>query len=322
MPELEYVEQLARRVVADIADDTAFVLAVDWINERYQEYVRRCRPSHLIEVGELNLPAYVTGGSVSVTRGSPIVTGDTTAAALWTHDLIGWHFRTKTAWYRIKSIDQVALTLTLESGFGEDSVTAGNYFLVKRFHSLPENVRWIGTMIHPRRRIPIENIHRDTLDRLYTERLAIGTLIQFWCDQGVDPETGARRIEIYPPTKEYEMIAFSYRSDPAKLDIDMMIPRFVDPYVLKEGALVNAFRYKAAKAADAGKADVAQFYANWHERQETKWSAKMRSMAIAEKGADDGSIILQVLKTRGGYGAGGDIATAREQVYAQWTPLT
>jgi hypothetical protein len=160
------------------------------------------------------------------------------------------------------------------------------------------------------------------LDRLYTERLAIGTLIQFWADQGVDPETGARRIEIYPPTKEYEMIAYSYWQDPEALDIDTNLPHFLDPYVLKEGALCNAMRYKAAQAANDNKPDIAAFWANYAARQETLWNAKMRGMAIAEKGADDKSAILQVLKTRGGYGAGGDIATAREQVYANWTPLT
>ncbi|MFA5234437.1 MAG: hypothetical protein WC390_08575 [Sulfurimonas sp.] len=320
MPQ-ETVEQVARKVVADIADETAFVLAADWVNERYREYIRRCKPRHLMQVGELNLPAYVTGGAATITRGSNTITGDATAQALWNHDLAGWYIRLRTVWYEIAYFNAFDSSIILKSNFGELDVSAGTYYIIKKFHSLPTDVKSIGTLLYPRRMITLENIHRDALDSLAPQRTMIGGMLQFWAEQGVDSETGARRIEIYPPAKEYEMLIYTYWQDPPYLDLETSIPLFVDPYVLKEGALVNAFRYKAAKAADAGHADIAQFYANWHERQETKWTAKMRSMAIAERMTDDQSIILKWNQSRTALGKG-DITNARQEILSSWNPLT
>jgi hypothetical protein len=317
----ETVEQVARKVIADIADETAFVLAADWVNERYQEYVRRCKPRHLMKVGELNLAAYITGGSITATRGSNIITGDATAQALWNSTLNGWYLRTRTAWYEIAYFNSSNSSLILKSDFGEDDVSSGTYYIVKRFYALPDDVKTIGKLLNSRQMIQMENIHRDELDAIASFRPMIGGTLRFWCDQGADEETGTRRIEIYPPPQEVEMLIYTYWQDPPRLELDALLPRFLDPYVLKEGALVNAFRYKAAKAADAGKPDIAQFYANWHERQETKWTAKMRSMAIAERGADDQSIILKWNLQRSNAGQS-DIMTARDQVLSEWNPLS
>jgi hypothetical protein len=273
-----------------------------------------------METGELNLPAYVTGGAVTITRGTNTITGDATAQALWSRSLIGWHIRLRTTWYEIADFTS-ASALILKSNFGEEDVSAGTYYIVKRFHILPEEVKTIGTIVHPRLRMPLEAIHRNALDTAAPQRSMIGGTLKFWSDQGVDNETGVRRIEIYPPPKEYEMLIYSYWKDPQNLDLETQLPLFVDPYVLKEGALVNALRYKAAKAADVGKADIAQFYANWHERQETKWNAKLRSMAISERITDDQSIILRWNLQRGQIG-NGDITNARDQILSEWSPLS
>lgn len=302
------VEELARQVVADVNTDANYLMCIPWINDVYKEFVRKAHPSHLIDTGELNLLPYVTGGVVTTDRGSKIVTADADALAAWIagggNSIVGMHFRINAAWYEIVGIDLVTGYLTLKSGFGEDSNTSNNYSIIKRFYSLPDDVRWISSLVQPGRPFPIEKVDREMLDRLYADRSIVSSFVDFWCDQGVDPETGGRRIEIYPPVKDYKMLIYAYSKLPQKLEADDYLPQFIDSDALKEGVKVYAFEYKAAKFADAGKVDLATFYLNWAGRQRTVWKGKLSSAILAESHGNVKNVILQTLKTKYGYTGG------------------
>jgi len=87
-------------------------LAVQWTNDRVHELLGKRRVAILKRNLELSIPGPIGQGTaspppglVSATRGSTVVSGDSTAHSAWDTLPItfpqGWFIRPKSAWYRV-----------------------------------------------------------------------------------------------------------------------------------------------------------------------------------------------------------------------------
>lgn len=311
------VEELIRDLESSVPGDYGMA-AVRWIDNRYRELVSKVRFRHLRAVGELSIPAAVSTGTVTVSRGSATVTPNATAQAAWvisptvaTHQY--WYFKASSAWYKVTSVNAAAATLTLTTAFAEDTVTAGTYELVRRHHPLASTARWIGLFWHDRMRRKLEGpIPYDVFTMRVPDRTLVSGTPTTVAQVGVD-SSGVVIVELYPYPSESEIVHYSYWSLPTALTVSSTIPPQVDAYVLKEGALIDAFRWKMSQA-DSG--EEMSLWRNESRAQETKWNQYIMDAIRADQAADDVTIMLD---TMSGAAESGDIRDASGHWFATGT---
>lgn len=315
------VDELARDIVGSLAIDEGYLIAARWIDNRYQELVSRVRFKHLRNIGSVAIPATYDTGTVAVTRDSTTVTGTSTVwsttPGVATHT--DWWIKISSAWYRVASVAS-ATSLTLATAFSEDTVTANSYSLVKRTHSLSPwsnnpAARWLGDFVLTRLRIlmgppvPIEELDREAPGRLLTDQFPTKV-----AQVGVDSNFYLQ-VEFYPYSNKSEIVHYVYWSLPTALTIASTIPTQVDPYVLKEGVLVDAYRYLKSKARKAGDHEVANSWRNDEFAQSTKWERYIQQAVQTDQGSDDKSFILSHYGGDRGFRS---IKTAHDHVYSNW----
>ena len=306
------VEQFCRSMLASMDTDAGFLNCVKWTDERYRELCSRFRPRHLRKIGEVYLNPDVSTGTVTVTSGTTAVTGtSTTWATLPTTTCVAtnWYFRTDAVWYQVAAFSSNT-ELTLSTSFVEPTVTTGSYNLVQRFHSLSTGARWLGDFVNTRLRYKIDSVNMGQLDREAPGRMLI-SYPQVVAQQGVD-SSGAIQVEFYPYADNPELIHYIYWDAPAALTIASTLPLQIDPYVLKEGVLIDLYRYMKARALDNNKVDVAAVYRNDEQAQRSRWENAIQQAHRADKGMDDTTFILKHFGTPT---PGQDVVTARDEVY-------
>ena|SRR3990167_131511 len=310
------VEEVAREVVASIDTTAGYLLASRWVSNRYRQLCSRSRFRHLRKLGEVILPAPIDSGTATATNGSRTVTGDATAQTAWTPSVVGRYFRTRTAWYKIVAV--VGGALRLDTTFAEDTTSSASYTIIERRVRLPKDVRWLGeTFVHYRLRRPLDRLSLIEMDYRHPERQLVGTPPCYWADAGVDVDTDGhqvRVVEFYPISDQDELLAFVYWSIPPELALTDEIPTTIDPYVLKEGALIDAMRYEMGRALNAVQLDVAAHWRNEYRAQSTAWERNIIEAIRTDRGADDVTFILE--SARGGPYAT-DIVNARDQIFSQ-----
>jgi len=315
------VSELTRDILASTASDAGGALCGRWMNNRYQEMVSRVRFRHLREIGELVLPAVVPSSSedstVDCTRGSTAVSGtDTTwETSPTTSPGDEWFFRASQAWYRIASVTDDT-NLVLDSAFSEDDVDDGSFKIVKRHHILGSTVRWIGDFYHTRLRRRLESCSLDELNIHAPGRVLVGTIPQYVAQVSVDATNGYITVEIYPPPLETEIIHYIYWKLPTALTLSGSIPQVIDPYTLKEGVLIDLYRFEMAAAIRKGNIEQAAIWRNEMRTQMSTWESKITQAIRTSRGADDITMILEMFK---GTGQERDQRTARDYVYDNWS---
>lgn len=286
------VENVARAALGDLAVDDGNVLrARRWVTDRYREFANR-RLKQRRKVGTVDIPASITTGTVTVAAGTNTVDGDADAIAAWaSQDLIGRYFQTLVSWYRISGCD--GDTLQLDGLYNEAAVAAGGYRIVARTVALP-NVQFLGTLVHARRRRPLQDAKARHLDTFQPNRQYSTGGPWFFNEVGVDA-AGSRLIEIYPYSRTVEQISYVYwERVPDLFGLTDVLPDVVDIQALKEGVLVDVMRYKMAVAADSGQAEMATFWRNEYRMQETKWKDAIQRLVKADGGVDDLALLLNV----------------------------
>lgn len=318
MATVEDVAALALSAVDVTAERPIGIAQVGrWVESRYRELVARTRFRHLRRVGTIAVPAALDTGTVTVVAGSTSVTLDATAqaavaAAGGNAAITGRFLRLHTVWYEIASY--AAPTITLATAYSEADVTAGGYLLLARFHTLTADVRWLGKFVFPRRRRVLTPFALHDLDRIAPER-QITSDGPWYVAEAANASTGAKRVELYPYSLTAETISFVYWAIPAATTLDTVLPSEVDPYVLREGVLIDLYRYRASQEANAGRIEAAGYWRNEARAQATSWERQIMDAAKADRGQDDVSFIFNVL----GLGRGGrrDIVTASDEVWAR-----
>lgn len=315
------VATLARDLIGSMDTDEAFLNAIVWINNRYMEICGKVRFSHLRQLGELYVPPRVSTGSVTCDRDSPTVTGSSTT--FLTSPLPttagdagdGWYFKSRSVWYEVGTFDS-STQITLSTNFAETSGSSLSYSLVKRFHTLSTDTRWLGDFVHTRRRLLLETVPIAKLNRDAPARTLTGSMPLYVADAGIN-SSGERQVELYPYPENSEVLHYVYWTRPPSLAAaTATLPKEIDPYVLKEGALIDLYRYLKAKALKKGQTEAAGFYRNDEKAQMAIWERYIQEARRTDRAVDDTSFILSAL---GGRITAGDIRTARDIVLDRWT---
>lgn len=290
------VDDVARQAMSAVDSNAGILQVIRWTSNRYQQAAREGTFRHLRRVAEVIVPAQIDTGTVTATRGSDLITGDAAAVAVWTPDLVGRIIRLKRNWYRISRVDITNSQLKVESEYAEADAAATSYRLVADRITLAPGIRHFGRFIMPRMSRPLTQMSFDQLNLFQPERLIVSGAGPEIVSEFNSSATGERVVEFYPYSITTEMVRYSYFADPEELESGTPVPQAIKPDDLREGVLIDIFRFAAAKAAGAGSIDLAAFYRNESRVQETKWDKIMSKMVTADRAAEDLSMLLH---TRG-----------------------
>ena len=321
------VDEVVKSLLGSVNSESDMLLAIQWLNDRYKELVSRVRFNHLRRVGEFRTGAVVDDGTITATRGSTAITG---VASTWATDPAVfattaqpyWAFKAGVAWYEVDVVTNDT-SLTLSTEYSETTEAAGSsYKLVKRYHPLATNARWLGNFIHPRLGIPLgEPIHPQELDSIDARRTLVGSLPSYVSSVGTTKTgntdgVGRLMVELYPYSTEAELIKYVYWDIPSSFGLGDTIPPQIDSYILKEGAYIDYCRLMMAKREKEGKLEATAFWRNEMHAARTVWEGKINQAVRADRAVDDISFILE--RDSGSYRPG-DISTARGHWLAGYT---
>lgn len=310
------VKDIARSAAAAVDCSAGIVLVSQWVSERYRQFVRRGHLRSLRTVEHLRLPAPVTAGTMAITLGSATAVPNAAAiTALGTATDYADHyirFAPGTTWYAVESWTGGVLRLT--SAVTDNTATTAGYTMVQRYHDLPENIRWATSFVHDRFFRELRQRTTEEMNLFWPSRVLVGPPPVSYAEAPRSAQ-GRKRVEFYPYMATAETVHYIAWSIPPVLGYDDEIPSEIDTEMLKEGTLIDIYRWEAAKALRAGQADVAATLGNYARQQATQWYGRDVPEAVAaERAMDD---IQMILETAGGNtrGPGRDIMSARDQVW-------
>ena len=312
------VMSIAKDIVSSLDTDTSVLLAIKWIDNRYKELVSQVRFRHLRKIGEVVVAAAYSDGTAAVTRGSTAVTGTDT---LWTTnvgsgDLEDWYIKLTSAWYKIESVDSQT-GITLATAFSETTVTEATPVCVKRYNALDSSARWIGAFVFTRLRLSLGNaVSMEQLDREAPGRIFTGSHPHYVA-QAPHSSDGYIRVEFYPYSSTSEILHYVYWDLPTELTIAGDIPAQIDPHMLKEGAMIDFYRYLKSAAYHTGNVNVGNSWRNDEFAQMTKWKSVIKDAKRTDRGTDDTTFVLDTLG--GSSIQSGDIRNAHDMAYNRWS---
>ncbi len=312
------VEEIVRDLLGSVASDAGYLEAVKWVDSRYKQLMSKTRYKLQRKMGELEVAANYSTGTATVSRGSTSVVGVGTA---WQTNIgsgaqTDWYIRIKSAWYLISSVGG-ELAITLATNFSEGDATTASYTAVKRFHALNSTARWLGEFFLTRLRMRLgEPVPLEQLDAEYPGRI-LSSSYPLIVAQAPRSSDGYLRVELYPYAKNSEIVHYVYWDLPSTLTITTTIPQEIDPYVLKEGALIDMYRFLKAKAYNANQIDKGNSWRNDEMVQQTIWKKVIQEAARTDQAVDDATFILNTMVGSGA--RAGDIKNARDYVYNEWS---
>jgi hypothetical protein len=312
------IEDVARKAVAAVGADTSYTLVADWVTERYRELANRVgRMRHLRRVGQVQVPAPITAGTVTATLGSRVITGNSTAQAAWSPDVRGRWIRVSVAWYRVA--EWSASGLLLDTPYTEHTASAVSYNLVSRYVTLDKRARHFTSFTHPRRRLPLQLVPYEWLMESYPNRQNVGPGPMFVAEVPTEltlDGAECKTVEIYPYSSSPETLNYLYWIEPPRLEPGDQLPQGVDEHILKEGVLIDVMRYEMAKALRMGQMEVAATWRNDYRAQRSVWEDKIKEAIRADRGPDDAVSTLELPGTMGSLE--GYTPDAHTYVYDNW----
>jgi hypothetical protein len=134
-----------------------------------------------------------------------------------------------------------------------------------------------------------------------------------WAQHGTD-SNGSVTVELYPTPKETELIKYTYWEIPNRLNFLDTIPRQVDPYVLKEGVLIDLYRHLKVLNLQNGSVEIGVVYSKSETEQQKIWNKTILDAVRTQKAANDGTFALKYWQSN----SRTDIKTAKDQIYSTW----
>lgn len=311
------LESIAADVSAAVVNGPGYTFIAKWVQNRYYQWATRSKLKHLRQLGQLNIPAAITTGLATFTRDSAVVTFDATGgSAILANEVVGRYIRGSVVWYEILSRQSDGagnVSVLLKQPFAESSVTLGAYTIVSRYTPVDPRAAYLGTsFVHARRRRPLARLDMDQLNLQAPYRPLVGSAGPQYVAEG--PEVnGVKTLEVYPYPAESEAIFYVYWQNPPELSLTEELSSNVKAYALKEGALIDLYRWKMSQALDKGAVEVAGFWRNEARAQETMWERYLSELIGADHGDEDGQMILKMLA---GNSQLTEIRTARDQVWS------
>jgi hypothetical protein len=308
--------------------DAQTLVAVQWVNDRYRELISRVRFNHLRKVGELRTIGTNSVGTVAVTKGDTAVTGTGTiwnvSPGTFSHGTQPfWAIKIGNSWHEIGSVSD-ATTIGLKTAYAEDTETAATFTIVKRYHVLADDARWLGHFVHTRLGVNLgEPISPQELDSIDPQRMTYSAPPKYVSVVGTTDRLntvngeGILMVELYPYASSAELFKYVYWDVPRAFGIGDSIPPQIDAYVLKEGAYIDYCRFMMSRREKEGKLESAAFWRNEMNAARTKWEYYIIQATKADRAADDVSFLLQ--RDSGDLARSGDIKTAKAHWLAGFT---
>jgi len=144
----------------------------------------------------------------------------------------------------------------------------------------------------------------DEMAKRYPSRLFVGPWPRVWTEAARKAEntdistslgtTGQKLIEIYPPSSQDETYMYTYWSIPQTLGLDDTLPPEIDAYTLREGVLVDVYRYKANQWLNKANVEMVATCGNLEARQRTVWEQAIQE-AIVSDAAFHNTISIEVV---------------------------
>jgi hypothetical protein len=285
------VEDLAREVVGSIDSEQGYLIAQKWITNRFQELSSRYSLKTLLKFGEVVIPGIYKTGTVNLTQGSDVVVG---IATDWTSDLVGRFFRKERSFYEIEAV--VSPTqITLVSPFLETTANNVSYSIISRRVPLISGIRKLQELKVIKFGRTLEMLGSAEMDIRFPDRGLTATNPQFVAEIGIDTTVSPsiRLFEFYPYPQEDCLLSFTYFTYPPLFTLDSVIPDFVDSGILKEGVMIDLYRFEMGKALKEGRVDIAGYWRNEMRAQETTWERRMIEVAINAGAVDAGTLLLR-----------------------------
>ena len=309
------VEAVARAALRDIGMDAGLLNAAAWVQERYEELTAR-RMKHLQKHVSVTIPGAITAGTISITQGDNLVTGNTAAETAWGLQALSggsWYFQSGNVWLKITAVANAIMALA--SDWTETSVTAGTYRVVSRYVTLPTDVQYLSNYVtHQRRRRPIYVGGMPELEILQPDRLYTTGGPNYVAESGVDATSGARQIEVYPYSTQDEVLELRYWAKPTVYALTDELPAFITTNELKEGVLIDVMRWQMAAALRRNDKETAAHWRNEYRAQETRWMTKaLPNLIKRDQAIEDLGLVMRSPSS----GRQNEIRTAREMVYSR-----
>ena len=309
---MAFVRDIARQVLNRVALEGGFELAGQYVGQRYQELTSRAKFRHLRKYGQVYLPAPITTGTVTITQDSAEVIADSTALAAWQAQessfyqypdgFSGLFFRPQIGrtWYRIAQVN--GATLTLETPFAADNseifasgnIVAANYYILPRYVNLAPDARQLGVFVCDFMYRPLRLMSEDELNIQAPNRFWVWAYPQIVAELGSNLKTTGQPkvVEIYPWPVQSVTMHYTYWATPPMLALDDAIPPVIDDDILRTGAMVDAALNAGAMAARKGNLELAAFYTNLSNQQDTRWESKISRAIRNDRGLDDLKFML------------------------------
>ena len=306
---LTTVDDVARSAIAAIGSSANLAHAIRWTSDRYRQLSNRGKLRALRVVDQLVIPAAITDGTATFTRGSDIVTGNATAQAAWVSavstanadnesnpPIVGRYMRYRRVWYKVVALESDGAggsQIRLANNVAEDTSTAVTYKLVQRHTPIPDyNLRFLGRFVQQRLWRPLTQVSLDELDLMQPERLFVaGTGPEMVCDIG-EGDDGRRLVEFYPYALRNEAILFTYYQRSPDLKPGMHLSGELDIEALKMGVLVDLYRFELAQALKENRVEAAEVWRRELRAQEKTWELRIDELLRVDHSVDDASVIL------------------------------
>jgi hypothetical protein len=321
----------ATQIIAATASDAGIQLAVNWINQRYAEYASRARTHQNRRYGSVSVPAPVTNSSISGTATTSAGSTTVTFTAALPMSLVGWQIRFNIAWYWIVAQNPDNLSVTLDTAYNEQNPGSGlGFMIVQRYIPVVDpNTRWVSAVIHQRRRKRLRYFPFEQFQSLYPGRTLVAAFPWAWTEANryiedldisdiVGTQTGQKFFEVYPPSSIAETYQYVYWNIPQTFAITDSLPPEMDEYVLREGVMVDVYRYKMVQAAAANNIEAAGFWRNEHRAQMTTWE-KMIQQAMVTDALYHNTVPVEIDMYMDYGEFAGDIVTAHSWIMSEWS---
>jgi len=243
---LSTYEGLYKQVLLRCPSASLF-LARNWIDFRFRSLWDYKLWSWQRKQGQFIFDQVVTGGTVTVTRGSFTVQGTGTA---WTPDQANHQFRIglSTPIYTIRSVDDVAQTLELTQVWGAPSATSVGYSIYNAYQTAPSDFQNFIVIFDPRYNWALSlNVSQEQLDVWDAQRANVGAVSYVCASRDFDDVFNTPplpRYEFWPHQQSAYVLPYHYVSRPPDLsDPGASLPRMIRGDVLLEGALADAARW-------------------------------------------------------------------------------
>lgn len=300
---------VVQRALTSVGCGAGPVAGLTWLQRRYNEIATQVRLRHLRSLGQVTIPAQITAGTITVTRGAKTITGNATAQAAWSKALIGRWIRPRTVWYEIADVQGAVITLA--GDFGEDSGSALTYTIVERYVEMPEGALWLGRFFHERYRNEFLLDDVALLDRMYPDRNTVGNGPVCGAHVGFTP-AGRMVVELYPYCTALEIVKFRYWTGAPTLTHDTVLSPAIDHDALFEALLIDVYRWEMGRATDV---NMKGTWGNLMRSQETRWKEIKARAAAKDRDDDTASIAWESSRTVAN--APRIIETAEDAVWAK-----